>query len=455
VNIKLLNKKNVILITIDCFRFDFLGYQVNNKSISPHLDELVKEGTLFTQAIVNGPSTPFSFPSIFFSSYPLMDSNFPFVSESKVTLAEILSESGYKTAGFNSNPYLSKYYHYDKGYHYYYDSIKNVKSDDQNIGILTKFIKKHKILKNMAVKVLSFLRLRNKLNLPYERAHSINQKALSWIKEREENFFVWLHYMDTHHPFIPPKKYRNASDRQLLKSEMLLINNPKKVSQKELNQLIELYIATIRYVDDSLGEFIEDLKELDLLKNTLIIITADHGEEFKEHGGFSHHAKLYEELIHVPLIFSGPDCQKNVKRNDLVALIDLSPTIIDYLELEPNEIFQGTSFLSLITGKSGEYHRDGVISETLTKNGKVNLAVDKSFRVISYRTKQWKLIINFESKSKELYNISEDPEEKVNLYNQNQELVKYLEILIMKHIDLENKRKKLIDITQNLSKAGI
>ncbi|MFW9896747.1 MAG: sulfatase-like hydrolase/transferase, partial [Candidatus Thorarchaeota archaeon] len=116
---------NVIFITIDCLRPDFLGCLGNSRNLTPNIDKIAEEGITLTQVIANGPSTPFSFPSIFTSTYAMMNPGFPKISPSAQSITEILKKRGYITGGFHSNPYLSKIYNYDKFFDYFYDSISN------------------------------------------------------------------------------------------------------------------------------------------------------------------------------------------------------------------------------------------------------------------------------------------------------------------------------------------
>ncbi|MFX1409545.1 MAG: sulfatase [Promethearchaeota archaeon] len=432
--------ENIILITVDCLRADFVGCLGSECNLTPNIDEFSRKGVLFTQAIVNGPSTPFSFPSIFASTYPLVDPNFPKLSRFRITLAEILKRSNFKTAGFNSNPYLSKYYNYDIGFTFFDDIFSENKELKQK-G-LKGLIKKYRKLFSFLKKLYKRIRIKYKIKPPYQCAEKINKKALSWLKTNKGKKFVWMHYMDSHHPFLPPKKYRTTNNHKMYKAEKILKKNPPNVSQKNLTNIKSQYKATIKYLDNKLGDFFVELRTLDLLDNTLIIITADHGEEFKEHGDFSHNSKLYEELIHVPLIIVGPNLPSNVIIEDLVSLIDLAPTIIDYLTLSKIEDFMGISFIPLIRRQKENTYREGVFSESLIKEGKVCLSYKEGFRLISYRTKNWKLIINEEQNTKELYNLIIDPLEKNNLYYQKLELARNYERKISNHIELEKKIKK-------------
>lgn len=433
----MVNDLNIILITIDCLRVDYIGCMGNLENITPNIDNFAKQGVVFTQTFVNGPSTPFSFPSIFTSSYPLIDPNFPKLSRFRLTIASVLRENGFVTAGINSNPYLSRFYDYDVGFSFFDDIFSEKKPAQKG---LKQLIKKYKKIYGFFKAFYQKIRIKYKIKPPYQRTETITKKAINWIKNNKGNKFIWLHIMDTHHPFLPPKRFRITSTYRMYKAEKILKKNRPKLSEKSLNNIKSQYKATIRYVDEEFGNFIEHLKKLKIFNNSLIIITADHGEEFKEHGGFSHQCKLYDELIHVPLIIMGPKLPKNLKIEKLVSLIDLAPTILEYLSLNECNDFMGKSFLSLFMRSDKKYKRQGVISESLSKDGKVSLLLKEAFRIISYRTDEWKLIINEETNTKELYNLKSDPKEIINIYNQN---VKIADIFEKKLIDFIEKEKEM------------
>ena len=138
--------------------------------------------------------------------------------------------------------------------------------------------------------------------IPYASAEYINQIVLNWIKNKKsEKFFLFIHYMDVHMPYIPQAQHleelgcKSISDEK----EMWKLNekNPENITSHELKKLIYLYDAKVRHVDHEIGFLINILNELNILENSTLIITADHGDEFMEHGSLGHSAKLYDELL--------------------------------------------------------------------------------------------------------------------------------------------------------------
>lgn len=456
--------KNVILITIDSLRADHLSCLGYHRKTTPNLDNLAKEGILFRNAMSCGADTPTSITPLMASTYVLMDlirgggfdklgtkieekpdelsariKEFEKIGaitfeihRDKTTIAEVLKGCGYNTAAFHSNPFLSSYFNFGKEFDYFYDSFSSIEGFRKHAiqskieGILKKNMRLYHFVKSVYNKVLSN-------NPPYDRAEMINRRAISWLEDHKNNFFVWIHYMDVHFPYKPLKKFqlysrsKSMSNLEMSNLNDKMIYKPEEMSEDEIKDLIDLYDGGIRYVDYAIQSLLNELSKMDILDNTLIIITADHGEEFRDHGGFAHGAKLYDELIRVPLIVYG-SAYKHVEVDVPVSHIDISPTILDLLDVPEIESFQGKSLIPLI---KEERKSSGVISETLGR-GKRN---------ISYRTTEWKYILNEADAQYELYNLRDDPKEKKNLYEKEKEKVREFELKIREHISKQERIK--------------
>ncbi|MFX1257984.1 MAG: sulfatase [Promethearchaeota archaeon] len=455
-------ERNVILITIDCLRPDFLKAfnQEMNKTITPNLDKIAKGGVIFNNAFSNGPSTPFSFPSIFTSTYPLMNPQFPKIARQFLTFPKILSENGIKTLGFNSNPYLSKSFNYNMMFDNYFDfSSQNFGIKDQILN--NKIIKftNLNIIKKILYKVSIFLWFNYwyRLTAPYKRAKEINQYVISCLKNTDSNFFTWIHYMDTHHPFLPTNKFRSKKRSEMFRTEEFIHKKIKKYSKIHQENVLSFYKDTIKYVDFEIGKLVSNLKRINKLNKTLIIITSDHGEEIGEHGGFGHTSKLYDEVLKVPLIINGPDINSGDPINELISLIDIGPTILDYFNLEMCEDFLGKSLIPLLTKdkKLRNFRDKGVFSETLIKNSRVTLSLRQGSKKISYRSLTWKIIWNFEKNQLELYELRKDPQEKNNIIKQKTKIRQELINKLIEFNTFQNKKfqqyKKRILLYDNIS----
>jgi arylsulfatase A-like enzyme len=370
-------------------------------------------------AYANGPNTRHSVPSFLSSTYPLL-----FLNEvqsqrfhpGRKSAAEIFKNHGYTTAAIHSNPYLSRYYGYDRGFDYFNDFLLGQVEDELPRNAASKGI--HEILKGLKAIVMG--------QLPHENGNTINNTAIQWLNEAHQPFFLWLHYMDAHMPYVPPNK--SLVDLGLPTSSRFRkiwlgrkIDNVKlrdEIQDDEIPGYINLYDGCIRYSDDMLNSCIQYIEKL--YPDTLFVITADHGEEFHEHIGLSHLEKLYDELLHVPLIFYGKKVKpKRIKK--MVSLVDMLPTILDLLNLESSKNLQGTPLL-----KAPEY----VIAEAY-----------KDSRITAYRDSQWKYIES--ENKKELFNLQDDPSETQNIVTEAKysTLIDDLSFKIRQHIqDVEKQR---------------
>ncbi len=408
---------NIILITIDCLRADHVASLGYASQTTPKINHLAKKGALFSQVISNGGGTPESFPSIMTSTYALMNPNsggmsdtyWVELSSSWPTIAQVLKSRGFSTAAFNANPYLTSIFHYDRGFDVFDNTIESYRR------------------KNVVDKLRR--KLGTLLGRKFLRASVINQKAVYWLRKNSDRFFLWLHYMDVHSPYNPRKNtFLNRIEAILL--EMKKRRHPEILSHRERKRLVGFYDREIKYVDSKIGALMNKLTRMDItLSNTFCIVTADHGEQFMEHGGWGH-GTLYDEVIRVPLIICGPGIKENTLIEDQFSLLDLAPTIIDLLDIPRMESFLGRTLVPAINGRTRESDNKSVISETLTQN-------------FSCRTENWKYITDKKNRH-ELYNLRTDPKEKTNLASSHVGKAKELETKISKHILMEEKANQLI-----------
>ncbi len=392
-------KFNCILIVIDALRTDHLGCYGYSRNTSPNIDKFAKEGAIFTKAFSQGPATKISIPSIFTSLYAgvhkvlKLDSS---LAEKLITLPEVLKEYGYTTAAFVGLPLANL-----SNFSYRFDlyEINTLERRPDNVPIW---------------------------ECSFEVTPWINEKAISWLKKNRTNpFFLYLHYYDVHTPYLPPPPYneifwpggidgetKNFVINFFGRGRWGDLNSSTDPKGRIFDYILSQYDGEIRYVDEHIKTLLEELERLDLSKNTLVILTADHGEEFKDHGNFFHGNSLYDELIHVPLIMRLPEIiPKHRVIPNLIRHIDIMPTILDILNIRNNNPMQGVSFLSLFVGKN-QPELD-VFSEGYFR-GK---------HLIGVRTDKWKLIESDDFgavlSSTQLYDLKEDPKELNNLIEEN------------------------------------
>ena len=418
---------NVFFITVDDLRADHTGY-MGYKNITPNLDAFAKQNVFFTKAIATGPMTPLSFPSILYSLYPS-----EYYSQNKYGgregIASFFKKLGYKTVAFNSNPHF-KLWGFSKGFEYFEDFLyKTGKERDKIIERIKKKFVKMVGKDNFMVKSLQhFLtHLSADIALPYADAETMNKKTLEWLNQnKNQQIFCWMHYMDPHYPFFPPEEY---VDINITKKDILRVNRLQRIavhhgklpSKEDTKILVELYDAEIKFLDKCFGEFLKELKKMDLFSNSIILFTADHGELFGDYGKFGHpHEFLYQKQLHVPLIIKSIEKKKEVF-NSPVSLIDIPFAITEMLGLDTS-IFNGMSLQK----------RKYVISEGFRIRGTSNYINEKNM-IISCQRDNWKLIIDDIHNRRELYNLDDDPNESINVYGKEKEVVDELANAIKMH----------------------
>ena len=422
-------RPNIVLITIDSLRADRLSSLGYHREITPNIEKIAEKGCLFTQAVAVGANTRTSFPGIFASMYPFVflkanDKGYLKIPDGVKTMTEILKEQGYTTIAFNSNPLITYYRNYDRGF-------------DYNEGLFEK-VKWRRVRKG-----LLFLEriISRRMALPYPTPEKVNMRTISLLRQHNKKpFFLWVHHLNVHVPYAPPKRFQKEVSGDVINcAEMLKLDrkrkDPGEVTEKDLRKLIDLYDAEIKYVDHYVGEYLKELAGIGVdFSNTFFIITSDHGDEFKEHGGFIHSAKLYDEIIRVPLIIAGPGLKRRIIEEQ-VSLLSLPPTILSLVSKENPPFFQGKSlFPVMASGVGGEEY---VISEGCEKNPGSDMpkAIDQK---ISCRTLFWKYIYNYDGKE-EIYSLSEDPGERLNVINEEKERAKDFRRKVLEHLEREER----------------
>lgn len=432
------NIKKIFLITIDTLRADHVGC-IGGGKLTPNIDELAKKGVLFSKAFSNGPATTQSFSSIFASTYFLSNGGLVLKKNFK-TLAKSLERNGFWTAAFHSNPFLSASLGWDRGFREYNELMEDVKTptlslmrNDWMSKAFRYLIQKTGVGRSRAL--TSFLRktfyYTQGFQVPYAEGRVLNNHVLNWLlKNKNRRFFLWMHYMDPHEPFVPPDDYLQETDFKNRRDAYLYnVKCGLNPTMDQIEELHRLYEFEIKYVDECVGEVVSFLETHDMIDDSLIILLADHGQGFMEHGYFCHPShSVYNEVIHVPLIIYNLNDKNNVF-NNYIELLDIGPTILDRIGIKKPNNFIGKSLLSILNGKD---NTTPIFSES-AKPDLINLKYDTSKRVISCIYKDFKLIINDILGTKELYNIKQDFHEKNNIITTEKKIYKELTKLIQEH----------------------
>lgn len=399
-----MTQRNVLLITVDSLRYDYAFSERNDRSLAPNLMSILSASANMTEAVTNGSSTRSSFPSILTSTFPLMYGGYDYLNNDRPFIARTLQKSGYDTIGYHSNPHLGSEQNYDTGFNIFNDSAESPDSVASLKDRVERRLDPDSKLYTLLRRVWHYFTLTTDSSA-YAKAPTITKNALDWLnneRNARDPFFMWLHYMDVHYPFQPPERFLkdldidSLSKRRVAELNGKMQEDPDELTEENIDDLLKLYEGEIRFTDHYIGKVLDDLKQRDLLDETIVVITADHGEAFGEHDRFGHHHYLYDELIRVPLIIHAPKISRR-SINQQVSLVDLGPTLYDLLNIEILGEVQGTSFAPLLRGEEME---EEVSIATAARGG-----------TLACRTSEWKCFWLVEEGRVELYDLQSDPNE--------------------------------------------
>jgi len=345
---------NLLVITLDAVRAANTSLNGYARQTTPRIAALAERSVAFDRALSTASWTLPSHASIFTGHWyhelsadydkPL-DATYP-------TLAEFLSERGYRTAGFVGNlGYCGAETGLARGFAHYEDYPISWGQVAASSGLT------RTVLDNFRLRRL----LKNDQHLNRQTADVLNDNVLHWIdRDPAHPFFVFLNYFDAHDPYLPPPPFDSkfGPGRKNGKHSPLhhWLYNPaighRPLDQATIQEEIDAYDGAVAYLDDRLGLLLDGLKERGLLDNTLVVITADHGEEFGEHRVFEHSYSLYGPSVNVPLVISFPGKIPASRVGTPVSLRDLPATVTDLLGFH-DAPFPGTSLRRVWDPASG------------------------------------------------------------------------------------------------------
>lgn len=465
---------NIILISIDTLRADHLSCYGYHRQTTPNIDRLASEGALFKNAYSTAVWTPPAHASMFTGLYPSQHGvvGFKKLAPDIPTIAEVLSNNGYNTVGFVNNPAAGEFVGLDRGHQKFYEIWR---------GITTK---------NLFVRGIHFL-YRNWLailGIQDHGAQKTNKLLKKWLRSeaiKDRPFYIFIHHIEPHNPLNAPypfkKKFVTSKPFQAMDLDKLkkVAHNPLicytdhiKLNQDEIDYLISMYDGEIAYVDKMVGEIIEMLRELQILDDTMIILTADHGEHFGEHNLFSHVASLYEPIVHIPLIIRYPHLYKSLQKYDHpVQVIDIFPTILDLVNdknghlknLPGQSLLPRNGRIEIDENRSIFAEWEGRIPE-FVKN-RLNI-LNKTQQEVTFIMKKRSMVRQGDEKyiycddgNEELFNLECDPDELNNLAHKKERCKDLKDLLfntLETNIATENDLKKEMDdiVKQRLQGLG-
>ena len=355
---------SVILISVDTLRADRLSCYGYRGYATPHIDTIAKDGTLFSAIDSQVPLTLPSHTSLLTSTYPFsngVEDNGEEVPADTVTLARVLKAHGYITAAFVGGFVLDRRFGLNQGFDFYDSRFDLHKAGGTDVGDIKRL------------------------------GGEVVDSAIQWMqKNNEAPFFVFLHLYDLHSPYNLPSAYRSRFGTG--------------------------YEAELRYVDVEIGRLWNFLSQNGFLKNTLVIFTADHGEGLGQHGESTHGYFIYQSTLWVPLIFHWPAESKHpfpARLNAPAGLIDVAPTILQFLGISSPPQFQGKSLLGWLYSGKPRADRE-VYSESLYAHLHFSCSGLQSLRIGRYKYT--------DAPMPEFYDLQQDPGELHNLYLQKRSL---------------------------------
>src|SRR5579863_7250974 len=303
---------NIILITLDTTREDRMGFLGSKRGLSPNLDSLAQQAAVFSRAYSQVPLTTPSHATILTGTYPqfnhVSDLGSP-LGKDLPYLPDILRQHGYRTAAFVGSqvldPKSAAAAGFDRGFETY-DAPFHIRGPGED--------RYHSVER---------------------RGMTVVESALAWLNQHPLGpFFLWLHFYDPHDPYDPPPPFK---------------------AQYSASP----YDGEIAYMDSAIGHLLSTLRSHGLYDQTVIVVVADHGEAFGEHGEWSHGLFLYDETIHVPLLVKLPSAG-SVRRliESRVGLVDIAPTLLQEVGIAAPSAMQGQSLLELIKTKSNAAAQD-------------------------------------------------------------------------------------------------
>ena len=306
-------RPNVLFIVLDTLRKDYLHVYGYPQPVSPAIDALAARGWLFENHLTHASQTIPATLSMLLSRLPaehgfsprdpmLFATERPLYPPDFVFLQEVFRDAGYTTAGFTANPYLTRSNAFDQGF----ETFVSIAGPGEDL----------------------------------------NRSAIAWLtrQTRERPFFAYLHYMDVHQPYQPPARYveRFAAPEA---GVLLGGNRPLPMqNSRDVAYTRSMYAASVAHLDDLVAEVLHQLDSLGLRDDTLVVLTADHGESLGEHALLGHGRALYGELVRVPLVMVFPGRLEPGRRvSHLSQHIYLAPTILQLAGIDPPREFRGTS----------------------------------------------------------------------------------------------------------------
>lgn len=409
---------HVFFIIVDTLRADALGCYGQSEPVTPHLDRLAQEGALAERMTAQSPHTETSMPSILLGQYPHVHGRMlrfskhntaqPIyigkntLSRSSPSIAERFQQAGYWTAGYYNNLLISRKYDFHRGFHEYTDYAAESGMTDPW----------------------------GRIALP--TAHIGVEEVIRWIDKVPKHvpLFVFLHILDPHNPYTPPGNFN------------LSVHKPA-------NQIDQAaYLGETAYVDDQIGLFVNYLKLSNLYRESIILVTSDHGEEFYNELGrpIGHGRTLFQTQLHIPFICVYPGkISPGIRIADWLESVDIYPTLLELAQLEATPNTNGESFASLMLSNSpkGKRRKTDAVAEGIRRGEERKCLIQDPYKLIYFR----------DSDRSFLYDLRQDPNELNDIALENPETVHQLKKRLFERLGMKEPVIQPLDVV-NLGQDG-
>ena len=409
-------RPNILLIIMDATRADHLSCYGYGRQTSPNIDRLAANGVLYEQAISPAAWTLESFPSLFTGLYPSQHGTnifHQYLDPRFKTMAEVLRDQGYQTALFSPGGWISTTFGFERGF----ETFRNYMYQNR---LMRRFFKKTTRVEKVLRRVDDIWHGPSRGKLTHAVAHGVR----TWFQtERhpDQPYFAVAHFL---HPQFSFDGGRRGGPRRYAPNGTKHITGEQPLPEAELRLLQDYYDGEIAFLDHYIGQMLKQLRASGHLDNTIVIVTADHGEHLGEHHLLGHNMSVYEDLLRVPLVISHPDFFSGGQRvSEAVQSIDFLVTFLELLDIPRSAVSNPLPGRSLLPDKVRADPRPFTYSEFLSTKmrrfQRLGPGVDAShfertLRALRMRESGYKFISGSDGRH-ELYDLKQDAAERTNL----------------------------------------
>lgn len=412
----------MLLISIDSLRADRLGCYGHARDTSPNIDALAAAGVRFERTMAVAPWTLPSHVSLLSGLHPRehdANKSTSTLSPDLPLLPASFKQAGYRTGGIVSGPFMGRAFGFARGFDYYDDEIARMDEKRSHLEVATS--------QRLADKAIEWLR----------RYATASQPG----RTEARPFFLFLHLWDVHYDYKPPPPYDRMFDPDyrgrangVFRPWRSIFEGAPPGADRDVEHVRALYDGEIHYTDEHLGRVLKALAEIGATESTIICVTADHGDEFYEHGQGGHQRTLYDEVLRVPWIIRGPGIDGPRVVTTPVSNVDIVPTLMELAGVPlPSQPLSGRSSAGAVRGETtaptarplfGETHYHWTAPATHTEG-----------RLVSVERDAWKLIRRLDDPRFELlFDLRADPGERMDVATANPDRLAALGALLDAHV---------------------